>query len=556
MNISDNKDLANLLFPGLNNTAEDYFELYPQRNLPEGAKVTRFAPSPTGFVHIGGLFSALISERLAHQSGGVFYLRIEDTDKKREIEGGISGIVNALNNFNIISDEGFISENEQIGNYGSYKQSERINIYHAFIKLLIEQEKAYPCFCTNEELEELRKQQEVSDIRSGYYGEWAVYRNKSIAEIKTELEKGKTFVIRLKSEGKSERKVSYKDVIKGNIEMPENDQDIVICKSDGLPTYHFAHAIDDHLMGTTHVVRGEEWLPSVPVHIQLFQALGWKPPRYAHIPTILKQEGNSKRKLSKRKDPEAAVSFYHEEGFPSETVIEYLLNLANSTFEDWRRNNPEKHHSEFPLKTEKIGSSGALFDLIKLTDISKNVISRMSAQYIYEQLKKWAEKFDPKFLKLIERDSEYTIKILNIDRENKKPRKDIAKWSEIKDIVSYFYSELYPLSANDTYDFPENISNNEVKNILEKYITVFNLTDTKEEWLNRIREFSEELGYAKDTKTYKESPEKYKGYLADTTTVIRIALTKRKQTPDLYEVMKVLDSTEVKRRFNHAINCL
>ena len=347
------KELADLLFPEIDKTPEYYYEKYPKRELPEGAKVTRFAPSPTGFVHIGGLFSALISERTAHQSQGVFYLRIEDTDKKREIEDGISGIVNSLVNFEIKNDEGFLKNNDEVGNYAPYKQSERMDIYKAFIKNLIAEDKAYPCFCTTEELEAIRKKQEEYNENSGYYGKWALYRNKSLEEIKDEVSKYKPFVVRLKSNGSSSKKISHKDIIRGTIEMPENEQDIVICKSDGLPTYHFAHAVDDYLMGTTHVIRGEEWLPSIPVHLQLFYVLSLKAPKYAHIPTIMKNEGTSKRKLSKRKDPEAAVSFYHEEGFPVSSVLEYLLNLANSNFEDWRKNNPTLHFGNSLLNLKK-----------------------------------------------------------------------------------------------------------------------------------------------------------------------------------------------------------
>ncbi|RYX91312.1 glutamate--tRNA ligase, partial [bacterium] len=364
----------------------------------------------TGFVHIGGLFSALISERLAHQSNGVFYLRIEDTDKKREIEKGTEGIVNSLKNFGINNDEGSFSETEEKGDYKPYKQSDRMEVYHAFIKDLIVQGKAYPCFATPEELETLRNTQESQNITPGYYGEWATFRDKSYDEIKKLIDENKAFVIRLKSPGDANRKIKFKDIIKGDIEMPENFQDIVICKSDGLPTYHFAHAVDDHTMRTTHVIRGDEWLPSVPLHLQLFYVLGWKAPKYGHIPPILKQEGTSKRKLSKRKDPEAAVSFYHEQGYPVESVMEYLLNLANSNFEEWRKVNPTKHFNDFPFKSEKIGVSGALFDLVKLTDISKNVIAAMKADYVYEKLLDWAKSFDQEYYNLLNENAEYSKK--------------------------------------------------------------------------------------------------------------------------------------------------
>lgn len=548
--MNENLDkLADLLFPDIDKTPEYYYEKYPDRNLKEGIKVTRFAPSPTGFVHIGGLFSALISERLAHQSGGVFYLRIEDTDKKREIEKGIEGIVNSLQNFNISNDEGYFSETDEKGDYKPYKQSDRMDIYKVFVKDLIKKDKAYPCFATTEELEEIRAKQESQNITPGYYGDWAKFRNTSFDEIKDLVNQNKPFVVRIKSPGSTDRKVKYKDIIKGDIEMPENIQDIVIAKSDGLPTYHFAHAIDDHLMGTTHVIRGDEWLPSVPTHLQLFYILDWKAPKYGHIPTILKQEGTSKRKLSKRKDPEAAVSFYHQEGYPVESVIEYLLNLANSNFEDWRKQNPSKSYNEFPFKSEKIGVSGALFDLVKLTDISKNVISLMKADTVYDKLDEWSKTFDPEYNKLISNDKDYTTKFLNIERENKKPRRDIAKWSDIKDYYNYMFDDLFTPSN----DYPENVKDEDIKAIIKGYAEIYNQDDTKDEWFNRVKDFSDTLGFATDMKAYKASPENFKGSITDTTTVIRVAVTGKRQTPDIYEIMQVLGKDKVLERLNKAL---
>lgn len=544
-------ELANLLFKNIDKTPEYYYEKYPKRELPEGARVTRFAPSPTGFVHIGGLFSALISERNAHQSKGVFYLRIEDTDKKREIEDGITGIVESLRNFSINNDEGFVTPTEEKGIYGPYKQSERMEIYQTFIKHLIAEGKAYPCFASQEELETMRANQEKAGVNPGYYGEWAIYRDKSLEDIKKELEAGKHFVVRLKSFGELGKKVSYKDLIKGNIEMQENDQDIVICKSDGLPTYHFAHVVDDYLMGTTHVIRGDEWLSSIPIHLQLFRVLNWKAPKYAHIPTIMKNEGSSKRKLSKRKDPEAAVSFYHEEGYPIESVLEYLLNLANSSFEDWRKINQNASLWDFPFKLEKMGVSGALFDLVKLTDISKNVISTIPAEKIYQELKVWSEKFDKEFFNIISENQDKITKFLTIDRTGKKPRKDISKWSDIKYLMSYIFSSNF-----ESYEFAENIEKEELVKILSEYKNVYNHDDSKEEWFNRAKDMSEALGYAKDTKTYKENPEIYKGYVADTTLAIRVAITGRKQTPDLYEIMQILGKDEVLNRLDNTIKNL
>jgi glutamyl-tRNA synthetase len=547
--MTDLNKLADLLFPSIDKNPEYYYEKYPKRNLKEGAKVTRFAPSPTGFVHIGGLFSALISERLAHLGDGVFYLRIEDTDKKREIEKGIEGIVNSLQNFSINNDEGYFSETEEKGEYKPYKQSERMDIYKSFVKNLIKEGKAYPCFATTEELEEIRNKQEGLNITPGYYGEWAKFRDKSFEEIQELINQDKPFVVRLKSPGSQEKKIKYKDIIKGDIEMPENIQDIVICKSDGLPTYHFAHAIDDYLMGTTHVIRGDEWLPSVPTHLQLFYVLGWKAPKYGHIPTILKQEGTSKRKLSKRKDPEAAVSFYHEEGYPVESVIEYLLNLANSNFEEWRKQNPSKHYNEFTFKSEKIGVSGALFDLVKLTDISKNVISLMKADIVYSKLEDWAKSFDNEYYNLITKDKSYTTKFLNIERESKKPRRDISKWSDIKDYYNYMFDELF-ISSNE---FPENINSEDIKNILKGYSEIYNHEDTKDEWFNRVKDFSDKLGFATDMKAYKANPENFKGSITDTTTVIRIAVTGKKQTPDIYDIMQTLGKDRVIERLNQSL---
>ncbi|GIW22482.1 MAG: glutamate--tRNA ligase [Candidatus Sericytochromatia bacterium] len=553
----ENKELANLLFPHINKEVDYYLNLYKRRELSQEQKITRFAPSPTGFVHIGGLFSALISERVAHLSNGIFYLRIEDTDKKREIEGGVLEIINALKNFDINYDEGCISDLEQKGNYGPYKQSERIEIYQTFAKKLVEEGKAYPCFCSNEELEEIRKKQESMNILTGYYGEWAIYRNKTLDEIKSMLEKNIPFVIRFKSNGDFNKKISYKDVIKGLIELQENNQDIVICKSDGLPTYHFAHVIDDYLMGTTHVIRGEEWLASVPIHIQLFRALGWKPPRYAHIPTILKQDGESKRKLSKRKDPEAAVSYYHKEGYPSNSVIEYLLNLANSNFEEWRKNNPEKNWREFPFKIEKIGTSGALFDLDKLNNISKNYISRLNAQEIFDYIYNWSKQYDMTFFEIINKDKEYSLKVFNIEKDNiNKPRKDIAKWSDVRNVVEYMFDDLYNLENIKQYNFSKNMSKDDIKEILLRYKNIYSYNDDKETWFSKLQNLSENLGYAKDTKTFKANSSLYKGYIADTSNVIRVAISNRTQTTDLYQTLQVLGYDRVIKRIEHAISTL
>ena len=437
----DYKDLANLIFPDVKEISY-YEEKYPERNLKEGAIVTRFAPSPTGFVHIGGLYQSVIARKLATQTDGVFFLRVEDTDQKREVENGITGIVQALNDFGIVPDEGMVSEIEGKGNYGPYRQSQRKEIYQSYAKYLISQGKAYPCFCTPEDVEEIRNKQEAAKIRPGYYGVWAKCRNVTVEEAIKRIENGEKYIIRFKSPGREDRKIKHHDVIKGNVDFPENDQDIVIIKADGLPTYHFAHAIDDHLMRTTHVIRGDEWLSSVPLHLQLFHELGFKAPKYAHIAPIMKNDNGNKRKLSKRKDSEAAVSYYDEEGIPEEAVKEYLMNIANSNFENWRRANKEKSIEEFELQLNKMSVSGALFDMIKLLDVGKTVISMFTAEEVYEKSLEWANKYDNE-LKDMLKDKEYALKIFSIERGNKKPRKDISKWSEVKENIEYMYDEKF-----------------------------------------------------------------------------------------------------------------
>ena len=446
----DYKDLANLIFPDAKEISY-YEEKYPERNLPEGAIVTRFAPSPTGFVHIGGLYQSLIARKLASQTNGVFFLRIEDTDQKREVENAVSGIVSSLKDFAIEPDEGMISENEGKGNYGPYKQSQRKEIYQAYAKYLIEQGKAYPCFCTPEDVEEIRAKQEAAKIRPGYYGVWAKCRTVTVEDAMKRIQNGENYIIRFKSPGREDRKIQHHDVIKGKVDFPENDQDIVIIKADGLPTYHFAHAVDDHLMHTTHVIRGDEWLSSVPIHVQLFQMLGFKAPKYAHTATILKNDNGNKRKISKRKDPEASANYYKEIGIPVEAVKEYLLNIANSNFEIWRKQNPDKSIKEFDFQLTKMSVSGALFDMVKLLDIGKNVISKYTAEQVYNEAYEWAETYDNELLELLN-NKEYSIKVLNIERGKAKPRRDIAKWSDVKHCIEYMYDDKF-FASNDEYEF-------------------------------------------------------------------------------------------------------
>ncbi len=543
----DYKELADLIFPDAK-PIEYYEEKYPVRNLEEGAMVTRFAPSPTGFIHIGGLFGSIVDRKLAKQSNGTFILRIEDTDQKREIENGILQIVNGLADFGIVPDEGMISETDEKGVYGPYKQSERKDIYQAFAKSLIEKGLAYPCFCSPEDLDEIRAKQESAKIRPGYYGLWAKCRTMPIDEVAEKIKNGDKFIIRFKSQGREDRKIKHKDVIKGNLEFPENDQDIVIIKADGLPTYHFAHAVDDHLMRVTHVIRGDEWLSSLPLHLELFYALGFKAPKYAHTSTIMKDENGNKRKISKRKDPEAAVSYYSEEGIPKEAVVEYLLNIANSTFEPWRRSNPDKSIDEFELQLNKMSVSGAVFDMVKLLDVSKNVICKFDAQKIYDEAFDWSERYDSELKELLE-DKEYSLKVLGIERGNIKPRKDISKWSDIKNTIIYMYDEKF--ENNDIYEFQKVADKEEINDILKSYIEkYFNINDNKQTWFDKIKDLAEEKGYAREVKQYKQEPEKYKGHVGDISTVIRVALTGRSNTPDLYEIMQVLGEESIKERIN------
>ena len=547
----DYKELANLIFPDAKPISY-YEEKYPERKLEEGAIVTRFAPSPTGVMHIGGLYQGLIAKKLAEQTQGVFFLRIEDTDQKREVENGIKGIVESLKDFDIEPDEGMTSETEEKGEYGPYKQSLRKEIYQAYAKYLIEQGKAYPCFCSQEELNQIREKQEAAKIRPGYYGIWAKCRGLTVEEMAKKIEAGEDCIIRLKSPGREDRKIKHKDVIKGNVEFPENDQDVVIIKADGLPTYHFAHAVDDHLMHTTHVIRGDEWLSSVPLHLQLFQVLGFKAPKYAHIAPIMKNEDGNKRKLSKRKDPEAAVSYYAEQGIPKEAVKEYLLNIANSTFENWRRANPDKKIEEFDLQLNKRSVSGALFDMVKLLDVSKIVISKMSADDVYSSSLDWAKKQDEELANLLENQKEYSLKVFGIERGNKKPRKDISKWSDVKENISYMYDELFE-KDNSEYQYQVINDKDDIRRILDLYVSkYYNFEDDKQTWFDKIKELAGEMGYAKEVKEFKANPGVYKAHVGDVSTVLRVALTKRTNTPDMYEIMQVLGKDVIESRFEIA----
>ena len=548
----DYKDLANLIFPDAKDISY-YEEKYPERDLKEGAIVTRVAPSPTGFTHIGTLYQGLVAKMAATKTKGVFFLRIEDTDQKREVDNAITNIIESFNKFDIFPDEGMISENEGKGNYGPYKQSDRKQIYEAYAKYMITIGKAYPCFASQDELDEMRAKQEAAKVRPGYYGVWAKYRNLSIEEAAEKIKAGEPYIIRFKSPGREDKKIKHKDVIKGNVDFPENDQDIVIIKADGLPTYHFAHAVDDHLMHTTHVIRGDEWLSSVPLHLQLFQEMGFKAPKYAHISPIMKNDNGNKRKLSKRKDPEAAVSYYSELGIPSLAVKEYLLNIANSSFENWRKQNRNADISEFEFELNKMSVSGALFDMVKLFDVSKIVISKYSSEDVYEAATAWANTFDKELLDLLQKDKEYTLKVLGIERGNEKPRKDIAKWSDLKENIAYMYDkEFEKIKAN--YELQKITDKEKIKNILNVYAEkYFDLNDDTQTWFDKLKDLAEEFGYAREVKEFKVNPEKYEAHVGDISTLIRIAVTGRTNTPDLYEIMKVLGKDRVIERLSREL---
>ncbi len=547
----DNLTMAELLFGSIDKTPGDYEAMYPKRNLPEGARVTRFAPSPTGFLHFGSLFAAFVAAKTAGKDG-VFYLRIEDTDKKREVENGVIGMVNGLKDFGITPNEGALNETEESGAYGPYTQSRRNHIYHAFVKALVERGLAYPCFMTEDEIVKVREAQEVEKALPGIYGKYAKYRDITVEEAKARIDGGDEYVVRLKSPGKPDGRISFKDEVKGKVEMPENILDIVLLKKDGTPTYHFAHAVDDHLMHTTHVTRGDEWLSSVPIHLQLFYVLGFKAPKYAHIAPIMKEdtETGGKRKLSKRKDPEAAVDFYSEAGYPAGAVNEYLMTIANSNYEDWRRANKDESIDKFGFTLSKMSKAGALFDMVKLHDISKTYISTMTAEDVYNAVAEWSEANDKELNALIVNNPDYAKAVFSIERGNKKPRKDIGKWQEVKDYIAYMYDELF----DGELRWAENVRDEDKKAILNRYLEVYNHQGAAEEWFPTIQAIAEELGFAKSPKDYKADPDSFKGHAGDVSGVIRVAVTGRLNTPDLYTIMQTLGEDKARERIAAAID--
>ncbi|MBR4025102.1 MAG: glutamate--tRNA ligase [Firmicutes bacterium] len=550
----DNKKLAELLFPNIDKTPEYYEEMYPKRNLPEGAKVTRLGPSPTGFIHLGNLYGAFVDERLAHQSEGVFFLRIEDTDDKREVEGAVEIIINSLRFFGINFDEGATMEGDK-GPYGDYTQSHRGPIYQCFAKKLVEEGKAYPCFLTEEEIAEIREQQQAIKANPGIYGKWARSRELSYEEIEAKINAGEKFVVRLKSDGNLDlpedqiRRIKVQDAIRGTLDMPENDQDTVILKQTGIPTYHFAHVVDDHLMRTTHVVRGAEWLPSLPIHVELFEKLGWETPIYCHTAQLMKldEEGN-KRKLSKRLDPELSLDYYRKEGYHPAAVREYLLTILNSNFEEWRIANPDADIEEFQFTTEKMSNSGALFDLNKLNDVSKEVLLKISASDLYDFLKAWAEEFRPEDegVKTMLSDRAYLEKILDIGRHaERNPRKDHIYADQMVKNLSYFFDETFEIED----EMPQEVVNaGDVSTIIEKYLETYDHSDDNETWFNKIRAITDELGYAVKPKDYKKHPEEYKGHVGHVSTVIRVALMGRQQSPDIWEIQQILGEERTRAR--------
>lgn len=536
----DYNALAELLFPDVTKTPDHYENLYPQRDLPEGAKVTRFAPSPTGFVHFGGLYPVLVSERLAHQSGGVFYLRIEDTDSKREVEGAEYDLIKVFENFGINFDESIVKD----GNYGPYRQSERREIYRTYAKELVKQGKAYPCFCTEEDMQRLREKQEELKLTPGYYGEFVKCRDLTLEQVKEKLDAGLPYVLRFRSEGNPDNKIKFTDLIKGAIEVTENHIDHVLLKSDGMPTYHLAHAVDDHLMRTTHVVRGEEWLSSLPYHIQLFSALGFKLPKYLHISQLMRKEGDAKKKLSKR-DKGAGMSYYISEGYPAESFIEYIMTLLNSNFEDWRRANPDADINDFPFSVKKMSPSGSIFDLVKLGDVSKNVVSRMTAENVYNKLTNWAEEFDKEFYDVISRDPDYTKSILQIGRGGNKPRKDLETWKDAKGYMGFFFPEYFEFT-----DKIEGFNKEDITACLDDFAKGYDINDEQEVWFSKVKDIGEKHGFCPNIKEYKANPENWKGSVGDVSSFIRLAITGKLNSPDLCAVMKILGKDESIKRIN------
>ena len=530
----DYQALANLLFPNVTDTPESLEERFPLREVPEGAVITRMAPSPTGFVHLGNLVQGLTSERMAHQSGGVLFLRVEDTDAKREVPGAVEVLIDTLKHYGINFDEGATHDGDS-GIYGPYRQRQRAGIYHVYAKKLVSEGQAYPCFCTEEELSAMREKQEANKETTGYYGAYAMWRDRSMEDIQAQLDAGNPWVLRFKSMGSIENQFKFDDLVKGKLTITENNVDHVLLKSDGIPTYHFAHAVDDHLMRTTHVVRGDEWLPTLPFHIQLFKALNFKLPKYVHIGPLMKMDGTSKRKLSKRKDPELALTFYKAEGFPVKAVYEYIMTILNSNFEDWRRANPDASTDEFKFSPKKLNPAGSLFDYAKLVDVSKNVISKMTAEEVYRLLTEWAKEFDADFGEKLASDAAFATSILAIGRGGKKPRKDLAVWKDAKEYMGFFYDEYLQKPV-----FDEKFEKATVVDALNRFLAIFDINDDANTWFEKVKTITTDMGFTTDMKAYKADPTAFPGTVADISTFIRQATTGKTNSPDLFTVMQIL----------------
>ena len=546
----DYQALAALLFPHVTDTPEMLEEKYPLRNLPEGAVVTRMAPSPTGFVHLGNLLQGMIAERMAHQSGGVLFLRVEDTDAKREVPGAVEVLIDSLKHYGVNFDEGATHDGDN-GIYGPYRQRQRAGIYHVYAKKLVSEGMAYPCFCTEEELAAMREKQEANKETTGYYGKYAMWRDRSMEDVQAQLAAGNPWVLRFRSTGSVENQFKFDDLVKGKLTITENDIDHVLLKSDGIPTYHFAHACDDHLMRTTHVVRGDEWLATLPFHIQLFKALNFKLPKYVHIGPLMKMDGTSKRKLSKRKDPEAALTFYKAEGFPIKAVYEYVITILNSNFEDWRRANPDVDATEFKFSPKKLNPAGSLFDYAKLVDVSKNVISRMDANEVYNLLTEWAQEFDADFGAKLAADRDYAVSILAIGRGGKKPRKDLSVWKDAKDYMGFFYDEYLQEPV-----FDEKFDKAVIADVLNRFLAVYDPADDSNTWFEKVKTITTDMGFTTDMKAYKADPTAFPGTVADISNFIRLAVTGKTNAPDLHTVMQILGKERSEERIRKALASL
>jgi glutamyl-tRNA synthetase len=552
------EDLAELIFPDVKLTVADLEKKYPERNLPEGAEVTRFAPSPTGFLHTGSLFTAMVSSKSAWQTKGVFFMRLEDTDQKREIAGSGQQLIDQMKTFGIVPDEGYMGDGDEKGNYGPYIQSEREDIYRICIKELMKKGRAYPCFCTAEELDLLRMTQEANRVIPGYYGEYAKCRYLTVDEAYEKIQKGEKFVIRFKSNGNHLNYIKVHDEVRGDLNLTENDQDIVIMKSDGLPTYHFAHVCDDHFMRTTLVTRGEEWISSLPIHIELFAAMGFKAPKYAHLPVIMKLDNGNKRKLSKRKDPEAAVSYFLEQGYPTEGIVKYLMTIANSNFEEWLMQNPRTPISEFHFSFDKMSLDGALFDIAKVQNICKETLAYYSKEKISSEAKAFAEKFDPKLLSLINQDYKKFEDIMDIEREQEKPRKDYEKYADIYAHIRFFYQEEYMqmLSETQVLPFSEFISKDDIKAVLKDVRDTTDYSLNQDDWFNSLKALGVKHGFAESFKIYKNAKDQYKGHVGDVASIVRVALTTSTQSPNLYSVLHILTKEEINQRIDKVISLI